>query len=84
VGARCDPASSARMVQRGRSELGAEFPAAGLPFSLICPSRGIPAPHTRLVMFDKSWGELATASDEDAWRKRRTDALAHAAAFIPH
>ena len=57
-----------------------DFPVAGLPFSLVYPSRRHLAPRTRLVM-DFIWeeirkirAELATASDEDALRQRRADA----------
>ena len=53
-----------------------DFPAAGLPFSLVYPSRRHLAPRTRLVM-DFIWeeirkirAELATASDEDAVHER--------------
>jgi DNA-binding transcriptional LysR family regulator len=57
-----------------------DFPAPGIPFSLVYPSRRHLAPRTRLVM-DFIWeqvrqiqAELATASDEGAPRKRRADA----------
>jgi DNA-binding transcriptional LysR family regulator len=57
-----------------------DFPATGLPFSLVYPSRRHLAPRTRLVM-DFIWEELrkiraehATASDEGALRERRADA----------
>jgi DNA-binding transcriptional LysR family regulator len=53
------------------------FPAAGLPFSLVYPSRRHLPPRTRLVMdfiweqFQQIQAELATASDDGAPRKRR-------------
>jgi DNA-binding transcriptional LysR family regulator len=57
-----------------------DFPATGVPHSLVYPSRRHLAPRTRLVM-DFIWeqvrqilAELATASDEGALRKRRADA----------
>jgi DNA-binding transcriptional LysR family regulator len=57
-----------------------DFPATGLPFSLVYPSRRHLAPRTRVVM-DFIWEELrkiraehATASDEGALRERRADA----------
>jgi DNA-binding transcriptional LysR family regulator len=57
-----------------------DFPAAGVPFSLVYPSRRHLAPRTRLVM-DFIWeqvrqvqAELATASDAGAPRKRRAEA----------
>jgi DNA-binding transcriptional LysR family regulator len=57
-----------------------DFPAAGIPLSLVYPSRRHLAPRTRLVM-DFIWeqvrqiqAELATASDEGAPRERRADA----------
>ena len=56
-----------------------DFPAPGVPFSLVYPSRRHLAPRTRLVM-DFIWeqvrqiqAELATASGEGAPRKHRTD-----------
>ena len=56
-----------------------DFPATGLPFNLVYPSRRHLAPRTRLVM-DFIWeqvrqiqAELATASDEGALRRRRAD-----------
>jgi DNA-binding transcriptional LysR family regulator len=61
-----------------------DFPAAGVPFSLVYPSRRHLAPRTRLVM-DFIWeqvrqvqAELA-ASDGGAPRKRRADARSAAA-----
>jgi len=58
-----------------------DFPAPGVPFSLVYPSRRHLAPRTRLVM-DFIWkqirqiqAELATATNEGAPRKRRADAL---------
>jgi DNA-binding transcriptional LysR family regulator len=68
-----------------------DFPAPGLPFSLVYPSRRHLAPRTRLVM-DFIWEqirqiqvELATASDEGAPRKRRAEAraLAQSQASLP-
>ncbi|HWX59625.1 LysR family transcriptional regulator [Bradyrhizobium sp.] len=57
-----------------------DFPAAGVSFSLVYPSRRHLAPRTRLVM-DFIWeqvrqvqAELARASDEGELRKRRVDA----------
>src|SRR5216684_1571862 len=57
-----------------------DFPATGVPHSLVYPSRRHLAPRTRLVM-DFIWeqvqqilAELATASDEGALRRRRADA----------
>jgi DNA-binding transcriptional LysR family regulator len=57
-----------------------DFPAAGVSFSLVYPSRRHLAPRTRLVM-DFIWeqvrqvqAELARASDEGELRKRRADA----------
>jgi DNA-binding transcriptional LysR family regulator len=57
-----------------------DFPATGVPFSLVYPSRRHLAPRTRLVM-DFIWeevrqirAELATASDKGALRKRRAGA----------
>lgn len=63
-----------------------DFPATGVPFSLVYPSRRHLAPRTRLVM-DFIWeqvrqiraelataSDLATAPDEGAPRKRRADA----------
>jgi DNA-binding transcriptional LysR family regulator len=57
-----------------------DFPAPGIPFSLVYPSRRHLAPRTRLVM-DFIWqqvrqiqAELATVSDGCAPRKRRADA----------
>jgi DNA-binding transcriptional LysR family regulator len=57
-----------------------DFPAAGVPFSLVYPSRRHLAPRTRLVM-DFIWeqvrqvqAELATAADSGAPRKRRAEA----------
>jgi DNA-binding transcriptional LysR family regulator len=54
-----------------------EFPAPGIPFSLVYPSRRHLAPRTRLVM-DFIWeqvrqiqAELATVSDDCAPRERR-------------
>jgi DNA-binding transcriptional LysR family regulator len=57
-----------------------DFPAPGIPFSLVYPSRRHLAPRTRLVM-DFIWeqvrqiqAELATVSDGCAPRKRRANA----------
>jgi DNA-binding transcriptional LysR family regulator len=57
-----------------------DFPATGVPVSLVYPSRRHLAPRTRLVM-DFIWeqvrqiqAEIATASDEGSPRKRRADA----------
>jgi DNA-binding transcriptional LysR family regulator len=57
-----------------------DFPASGIPLSLVYPSRRHLAPRTRLVM-DFIWeqvrhiqAELATASDEGALRERRDEA----------
>jgi DNA-binding transcriptional LysR family regulator len=57
-----------------------DFPATGVPVSLVYPSRRHLAPRTRLVM-DFIWeqvrqiqAEIGTASDEGAPRKRRADA----------
>ena len=57
-----------------------DFPAVGVPFNLVYPSRRHLAPRTRLVM-DFIWeqvrqvrAELATALNEGALRKRRADA----------
>jgi DNA-binding transcriptional LysR family regulator len=62
-----------------------DFPAAGVPFSLVYPSRRHLAPRTRLVM-DFIWeqvrqvqAELATASEGGAPRKRRAEARMAAA-----
>jgi DNA-binding transcriptional LysR family regulator len=68
-----------------------DFPAAGVPFSLVYPSRRHLAPRTRLVM-DFIWeqvrqiqAELATVSDESAPRKRRADgrSLAQSRSSLP-
>jgi DNA-binding transcriptional LysR family regulator len=57
-----------------------DYPAVGLPLSLVYPSRRHLAPRTRLVM-DFIWEqvrdvqtELATAADQSALRKRRSGA----------
>jgi DNA-binding transcriptional LysR family regulator len=68
-----------------------DFPAPGIPLSLVYPSRRHLAPRTRLVM-DFIWeqvrqiqAELATASDEGTLRKRRADArsLTRSHSFLP-
>jgi DNA-binding transcriptional LysR family regulator len=70
-----DDLSSGRLVRVLR-----DFPAPGIPCSLVYPSRRHLAPRTRLVM-DFIWeqvrqvqAELATGSDQRAQRKRRADA----------
>jgi DNA-binding transcriptional LysR family regulator len=54
-----------------------DFPAAGVPFSLVYPSRRHLAPRTRLVM-DFIWEQIrqlqAELADEGAPRKRRANA----------
>ena len=56
------------------------FPASGVPFSLVYPSRRHLAPRTRLVLelileqVREIHAELATASNEGALSKRRDDA----------
>jgi DNA-binding transcriptional LysR family regulator len=57
-----------------------KFPAPGIPFSLVYPSRRHLAPRTRLVL-DFIWeqirqlqAELATEADGSALRKRRAEA----------
>jgi DNA-binding transcriptional LysR family regulator len=70
-----DDLSSGRLVR-----VLTDFPAPGVPFSLVYPSRRHLAPRTRLVM-DFIWeqaqqirADYATASDQRASRKRRADA----------
>ena len=68
-----------------------DFPAAGVPFSLVYPSRRHLAPRTRLVMdfiweqFRQIQAELATASDEGALRKGCAEArpLAQSRSSLP-